>query len=140
MTCVAPPAPTPPATARAGEKICTTGDCGRPGRRDRPGPPGLPAGPEHPIATVQSASLFLSLSLSLTRLAVLGSGYREFCGAGGDRLGLRQTDQSGSRLLGVRTLSHSLSQSRSHSNNKQLRLSPSDPRAYQGLAVICCDW
>ena len=95
---------------------------------------------EHPIATVQSASLFLSESLSLSRLAVLGSGYREFCGAGGDRLGLRQTDQSGSRLLGVRTLSHSLSQSRCHSNNKQLRLSPSDPRGYQGLAVICCDW
>ena len=91
---------------------------------------------EHPIATVQSASLFLSVSLSLSRLAVLGSGYREFCGAGGDRLGLRQTDQSGSRLLGVRTLSQSQQQ-------QQLRLSPSDPgggHGYQGLAVICCDW
>ena len=113
VTCVAPPAPTLPPPGRAGENLHNSGL--RETRLEtepvrRADGPGRCRGGSSP--TVQSASLFLSVSL------VLGSGYREFCGAGGDRLGLRQTDQSGSRLLGVRThsvvtQSHSLSVSQS---------------------------
>ena len=152
VTCVSPSCPHPTRhPPRVGENLHNCGLwetrlAGRPTRsagltgKTRAGPDRTPSAPVS-YGTVR-LSVSLSLSLSLSRLAVLGSGYREFCGAGGDRLGLRQTDQSGSRLLGVRTLSHTVPQSHSPTvtaPTTQLRLSPSDPRGYQGLPGAGCD-
>ena len=76
VTCVAPPAPTPPATRLELEKICTT-DCGRPGWRPTrtaglTGKTG--AGPgRRPSAPVSYGTVRLSVSLCVSLSLPTGS-------------------------------------------------------------------